>query len=116
MSRPAVTVSPSVSLPTMYGPKNPPRLPMELMAAMPTAAWVLDRLSVVSAQNGGSQAKAPIPVTASATTASPGWWRRAITAARPTAPMASGTATRYLRSRVRLDSRAVTSSASAAQM
>src|ERR1700730_2026090 len=58
--RPAKSVPvQSRSCPKIWGPKYPPRLPMELMAAMPAAAPAPLRNAVGSVQNTGRAEKKP---------------------------------------------------------
>ena len=66
----ADTISPAVKLPVIsrakpirVGPTNPPRLPIELIAAMPAAALRPDRNSVGKVQNGGRAAMTPAMAT-----------------------------------------------------
>src|ERR1700694_5535341 len=49
----------SRNCPKIFGPKYPPRLPMELMAAMPAAAPAPLRNAVGSVQNTGRTEKKP---------------------------------------------------------
>src|SRR5579864_9378466 len=55
--------------PMMYGPKNPPRFPTELMNAIPAAAAVADRSEVGIAQNGPIIEKTPTTATLTNATA-----------------------------------------------
>src|ERR1700757_114499 len=55
--------------PMMYGPKNPPRFPTELMNAIPAAAVVADRSVVGIAQNGPIIEKTPTTATLTNATA-----------------------------------------------
>src|SRR5882672_10239360 len=57
----------------MYGPTNPPRLPIELIKAMLAAAAVPLRKIVGSAQNGGGNAYNAIVANENAAIASARW-------------------------------------------
>ena len=73
-SRPATKYRPPTKLPVwsliqpiMAGPTKPPRLPIELMVAMPAAAAGPDRNSVGMLHSGGFAEEMPILTSVSAT-------------------------------------------------
>ncbi len=77
----------STNTPTAYGEANPPRLPSELISAMPDAAAAPAKAADGSSQNGEIAAKMPIAPTQIAANARTGLaWSRNPEATRPTAP------------------------------
>ena len=77
----------STNTPTAYGEANPPRLPSELISAMPDAAAAPARAAAGSSQNGEIAAKMPIAATQIAINARTGLdWIRNPEATIPMAP------------------------------
>src|SRR6476659_4187905 len=77
----------STNTPTAYGEANPPRLPSELISAMPDAAAAPANAAAGSSQNGEIAAKMPIAPTQIAVKASTGLdWIRKPDATKPMAP------------------------------
>src|SRR5438874_9947599 len=81
-----------LTIPTRYGPRNPPRLPTELISAMPAAAPVPLRNSDDIAQNGPSVPQIPTAAKESAASSAAGILRYAA-AVKPTAPVNAAAAT-----------------------
>ena len=77
----------SSNTPTAYGAANPPRLPSELISAMPDAAAAPANAAAGSSQNGEIAAKIPIAATQIAINARTGLvWIRNPDATIPMAP------------------------------